>query len=117
MNPDLQALKQLVFVERPDDFADDYREAVAEYERALADLSEKEKAKDIPVVKEWIDYLTFERQRCENQLKANRELDTAGRDKMFATIDVCNHFLSMFDGSAQKALEVSIKQTYDAAKN
>src|ERR1051325_4579329 len=106
MNPDLQSLKQLVLVDRPYEFDDDYRDAIAQYENQLSDLTAKEKAKDIPVVKEWIDYLTFEKQRCENKLKTDRELELVGRDKMFATIDACDHFLSLFDGSVKQALEV-----------
>jgi hypothetical protein len=110
---ELEQLKRLVLDEG---FDGESKQVIADYEAQLSGLLMKEKAIENPVIKEFVDYLTFQVERSEQQLKSNRKLNDRERDALFATIDICEHFTSLFNGKAREAIRKSIIQDLDNAR-
>jgi len=109
----LEQLRMLVF---EGGFDEDSRRQVLGYERRLQKLAETEKARDIPVVREYMAYLEKEITRCETLLKADETLTDLQRAKLFAIIQVSEKYTHLFNGSAIRNLELAIKQALDAAR-
>jgi hypothetical protein len=113
MTEQLEQLKQLV---SGGDFDTESQQRVASYEAQLGELLMKEKAIENPVIKEFVDYLQFQVERSEHQLKTNRKLDDRERDALFAKMDICEHFTSLFNGKAREAVRQNIIQDLEHAR-
>ncbi|MEW6126735.1 MAG: hypothetical protein AB1757_06830 [Acidobacteriota bacterium] len=111
---ELEQLKQLV--SDPSFQAED-RKLVAQYEERLSELLMKEKAIENPVIKEFYEYMQFQVEHCEQQLKTNRELTDRQRDALFAKIDICDNFTSLFNGKAKEELRQDIIKDLDYGRS
>jgi hypothetical protein len=111
---ELEQLKQLVF---DGGFDEESRKQVQDLEDRLHKLAVAENLKSHPPVKEWIDYLETQISHCNTLLRNDRTLTDLQRQVLFEKRDICEQFVSMFDGSGKEVIEQEINTLLDAAKN
>jgi len=111
---ELEQLRQLVF---SGGFDEESKKDVLNFEKRLHEVAVKENLKDTPVFKDYIDWLQAEVDRCNLLLQNDRTLTDRQRDELFAKKDICDRFLSIFNGSHREQLESAIKEALARAKN
>lgn len=109
----LQQLKQLVL---DGGFDEESRNAVAELEQKLHRLAVAENLKTHPPIKEWLDYLEAQISHCNTLLRNDRSLTDLQRQTLFEKREVCEKFVSMFNGSGKQAVEEEINNLLNVAK-
>jgi hypothetical protein len=113
MLQELEQLRQLVFT---GGFDAESRKDVVDIERRLHEAAAKENLAEHPVIKPFVDYLQGEIDRCELLLRTDRKLTDRERDELFARIDICDRFTSLFNGKQREAIEKTIKEMLNVAK-
>lgn len=110
----LDELKKLVI---DGGWDDESKKQVLDLETRLQDLSIRENLGQHPAIKPFIDYLTTEISRCDMLLRKHQGLDDRSRDRLFAIVDIAEHFTSVFSGKARQSAEDEIKKLLDVATN
>lgn len=111
---ELDRLKHIVF---DLDYDPDSRKEVLELEARLAKAAQAETIASLPTISEFIEYMTFQKDAAEHQLRNNRELTERERDKMFERIDLTTRFISLFNGDERRAVEEEINHYLDVASS
>jgi hypothetical protein len=114
MLSELEQLKKLVL---EGGYDEDSKRHVLALETRLQKVSQAETARDIPVVKEWLDYLVSEIARCELLLKTDESLTDLQRSKLFAIIQVSEKYTRLLTGDSRRKLEEEIKRELHVARS
>ena len=111
---ELEHLKQLVL---RDDFDAESRQEVARLEARLAKAAQAEKIASLPTIKDFIEYMQFQKDAAEQLLKTDRTMTDRERDKMFERIDLTTRFIALFTGQERNAVEEEINSLLDVANS
>jgi len=114
MSIQLEQLKKIVFEL---DYDPDDRKEVLELEARLAEAAQVEKIASLPIIADFIEYITFQKDAAEHLLKTDRTMTDRERDKMFERIDLTTRFISLFNAQDRQAVEQEINNLLDVAKS
>lgn len=95
----------------------DSRKEVLELEAKLAKAAQAENIASLPTIRDFIEYMTFQKEAVDHQLTEDRTLTDRDRDRLFEKKALMNRFISLFNGDERKAVEQNIKDLLDVAKS
>lgn len=107
----IEKLKQLVL---NGGFDEESKRQVADLENRLHKAVMAEKLAEHPVIKDFVEYLTIEIERCTYLLAHDEKLSEAERNKLFAKREIAEQFTKLFV-SEKSLVEEEIKTLINVA--
>jgi hypothetical protein len=113
MSQQLNQLKKLVL---DGGFDGESRAHIAELERQLQEAAASEKLAELPTIAKFIEFMRNKIVQADVLLTTDRTLTELERQKLFERKDICDYFLTLFNGEQTKSVEQAISEALSIAQ-